>query len=145
MIDYKQLDSIYELTKKHEKLSNKKTWVNIKLGVHPSACQFKLTIGLDGNGEGIHVYESADDLLDKLKELCEIEEAEPRFKIGETIWFKDCDNKILFLTVASIKKNLNRWVYIDGFGAFVTDDDTLFKSKNELIDHEIKKLIDLKD
>lgn len=146
MIDYKRLDLIYDLTEKYSKLTNRHAYVGMKLGVHPASCEFKLTIELDKNNEDIYVYESIDELLEKLQELCAEYNIKSRFKIGEMIWFKNCDGKICSFCVHEIKERFpSSFIYFNSLGDYVTDEDNLFKCRNDLIDHDIKELEALKE
>ena len=146
MIDYARINEVDELAKKYEQISNNKAIWNIKLGSHPAACEFKLTINSSPDTIDVYVYETIDELIGMLNLLCWIPIVNSMFKVGDEIWFRDDEGGICSLRVASVKEGFSKErVYFDSNGHYVTNEYKLFKSKNDLIDYEIQQLQALKE
>jgi hypothetical protein len=55
-------------------------------------------------------HSSVAEIIQKLQELTQ---KKPKYDIGETVWFKDCDDKIDSMTITKIKHEPSTVVYFD--------------------------------
>lgn len=143
MIDVKQLDLLQELADKYNEYYEKKINIKIKIGSHPASSEFAFSIG-DSCIE--YNFTCIDDLIESIEDLLKEQNQQIPFEIGDTVWFFDIDRDICCLTIDDIAHNQTTDIYIYyEKGHYVIGDKPIFKTKNELIDNEIKKLEAQKD
>lgn len=139
MLDYKQLDKVYELTDKYADLVGKHVSVSLKLGLHPNSCEFKLTIDHAEGDWDCFTFECIDSLTERLESLIKHVTPKPKFQIGDTIWFLDCHKEIDSMIIEEIEYlNLDKKYRFYKKGWYVYE-PVAYGSKRELIEAQIKK------
>jgi len=125
MIDYDKLRQAMDLAKKYE------ICMQIGLTTYSDGIQEASCHGFLFNKH----FENIDGLLKIFGELNQ-PKPEPKFKIGETVWFIDCDENINNLLIYRIETE-DDISYFDDNGYCVTEKDILYPSKEALIQAQI--------
>lgn len=85
------------------------------------------------------VTNNVDDLIAKLKELTQHEEPKPKYEVGQTLWFIDCDHTINSILIDEIDYcHPDLFYYKDKRGDFISDRDKPYPSREAVIDAQIE-------
>ena len=139
MIDYRQLDLLYALVEEYSEKTKKHAYVGMKLGAHPMSCEFKLTIELNRNDEDIYIYDCVDDLIDLIKNKLKALKLEPKFKLGQEVWFLDAYQEVMSFVIDKVSFCDRTQEHIYYKNCWYTPEHMLFESKKQLIEAQIKK------
>lgn len=139
MIDYKQLDLVYDLVEKYEKNSGNHAHVSMKLGLHPRACEFKLRLELAPSDEDIYIFETIDELIDFLKCLIGRYKQNARFKVGQVVLFLDVYQEIISFEIDKISFCDKYKEHIYWNHGWFSEESKIYASKKELIEAQVEK------
>ena len=139
MIDYKQMQLVYDLVEKYELSSGNHAYVTMKFGGHPKSCEFKLKLELDLNDQDIYIFETIDELIDFLNRLGCRYKQKSRFNVGQTGCFLDWHQEIHSFEIKEFEfsDEHDELIYFGKTG-YVPESE-LYASKKELIEAQIQK------
>jgi len=143
MIDYKKLDLVYDLIDKFKEIHRINSSVSMKLGSHPSICEFKLCIEHDEGDQEVYIHQSIDELIDRLESFDSTTENNHKFSIGQTIWFSIYETEVHSMTVDRIEASIAHYEYIYFNNGFYIQESRAYASKKELIEAQIQKWLEM--